>query len=74
MGHGGGAMGWRGGGDQRQQPEVSMKKKKIEKGSRCGLHCGETAPFHCFDFFFFFLNDVSKFVTSYDMSFVQLDT
>ena len=47
VGHGGGAMGWRGG-DQLQQQEVTMKKKKIEKGSRCGLHFGETALFHYF--------------------------
>jgi hypothetical protein len=37
---------WRGG-DRRQQQEVSMEKKKMEEGSRCGF--GETALFHCFD-------------------------
>ena len=33
VGHGGGAMGWRGGGDRRQQQEASMetKKQKIEE-------------------------------------------
>ena len=47
VGHGGGAMGWRGGGevDRRQQQEVSMEKKKNRRKA-AGLHFGETAPFH----------------------------
>jgi hypothetical protein len=61
VGHGGGAMGWRGGGEvviggssRRYQWKKKKKKKKSKKaagkgGSRCGLHFGETAPFHCFD-------------------------
>ena len=61
VGHGGGAMGWRGGGevDRRQQQEVSMEKKKIEERQQvkeaAGLHFGEMASFHCYvNVFFFF--------------------
>ena len=52
VGHGGGAMGWRGGGEvviggSSRRYQWKKKKKKMEEGSRCRF--GETASFHCFD-------------------------
>uniref|UniRef100_A0A2N9GIL4 Uncharacterized protein n=1 Tax=Fagus sylvatica TaxID=28930 RepID=A0A2N9GIL4_FAGSY len=57
VGHGGGAMGWRGGGEvviggssRRYQwkPKNKKSKKKAAAG-KGGSRFGETAPFHCFN-------------------------
>ena len=51
---------------------METKKKKIEEGSRSLVkRLGFTALICKF---FFFFNDMSKFVMSYDMSSVQLST
>jgi hypothetical protein len=70
VGHGSGAMGWRGGGEvviggNSRSYQWKPKKKKIEEGSRSLVKRLRFTALIC-KFFFFFFNDVSKFVTSYD--------
>ena len=74
VGHSGGAMGWRGGGEVviSGSSRRYQWKKKWKKAAGAGLV--KRLRFIALIFNFFFFYDVSKFVKSYDTSFVQLDT